>query len=93
MGLQEVVFGYVAMSEFAAVVFMRTKTFIKYFPSFHTLILLSVLYYVQVTDFGLKKTACYAGFSLGAALFCWLLLKLEIPAHNTWDETNPNTPR
>lgn len=75
-GLQELIFGYVAMTEFAAVVFMRTRTFIKYFPSFHTLILVAVLYYAQVTDFGLKKMACYLGFSLGAALFSWMVLSL-----------------
>jgi hypothetical protein len=81
------------MTEFGAVVFMRTKTFIKYFPSFHSLIVISILYYVQICDFGLKKIACYAGFSLGVVFFTWMILNLEIPAHTTWDETSPNTPR
>jgi hypothetical protein len=93
LGLQELIFGYVAMTEFAAVVFMRTRTFIKYFPALHTLLLVAVLFYAQVCDFGLKKLACYAGFSLGAALFAWMVLRLEIPAHNSWDENSHNTPR
>lgn len=93
LGLQEVIFGFIAISEFAAIVFMRTRTFIKYFPSFHSLILISVLYYAQVCDFGFKKLTSYFGFSISAALFCWMVLNLEIPAHTVWDETNPNTPK
>lgn len=84
-GLQEIIFGYIAMTEFAAVVFMRTKTFLKYFPSFHSLIVISILYYCQICDFGFKKIACYAAFSLGGVLFTWMILNLEIPAHTTWD--------
>lgn len=93
LGLQELIFGYVAMTEFAAVVFMRTRSFLKYFPSLHSLILVAVLFYAQVVDFGLKKLACYAAFSLGAALFAWMVLRLEIPAHNSWDPNSHNTPR
>ncbi len=75
-GLQELIFGFIALSEFIAIVFMRTKTFIKYYPSFHSLIMISILYYTQVCDFGLKKIVCYAGFSMCGALLSWMILNL-----------------
>lgn len=75
-GLQELIFGYIALTEFVAIVFMRTRTFIKYYPSFHSLIIIAILYYCQVCDFGLKKIACYAGFSLSIALLSWMILNL-----------------
>ncbi len=93
MGLQELIFGFIALIEFAAIVFMRTKTFIKYFPAIHSLIIVSLLYYGQICDFGFKKLACYAAFSLTGALFSWMVIKLEIPAHTTWDPHHNNTPR
>lgn len=81
------------MTEFAAIVFMRTRTFIKYYPAIHTMLIVSLLYYGQINDFGFKKLACYCAFTISWALFSWMILKLEIPAHNQWDPNNPNTPR
>jgi hypothetical protein len=52
-----------------------------------------VLYYAQVCDFGLKRLVCHTGFSFAAALFVWMVMHLEIPAHNTWDPLSPHTPR
>lgn len=87
------VFGFIALIEFAAIVFMRTRTFLKYYPALHTLIIISAMYYAQVCDFGLKRIAFYAAFTTSGALFAWMVKKLEIPAHTQWESTHPNTPR
>jgi len=92
-GLQELLFGFIALSEFAAIVFMRTRTFIKYFPAFHSLLVIGLLYYGQICDYGFKRIAFNAIFSISAAFFSWMVLKLEIPAHTTWDPAHPNTPK
>lgn len=93
LGLQEMLFGFVALTEFAAIVFMRTRSFIKYYPAIHSLLIISLLYYGQISDFGFKKLACYCAFTTSWSLFSWMVLSLEIPAHNTWDPNNPNTPK
>jgi len=55
--------------------------------------MITLLYYGQVCDYGFKRLLCYWAFSVSAALFSWMVLKLEIPAFNTWDQNLPNTPR
>ena len=72
---------------------MRTRTFIKYYPPIHALLIVALLYYGQVCDYGFKKLVCYWAFSISAAIFSWMVLNLEIPAHNTWDPNAPGTPR
>jgi len=76
------IFGFVALTEFAAIIFMRTRTFIKYYPSFHSLIMILLLYYIVIADFGFQKLACGAAFCISCALFTWMVLNLEIPAMN-----------
>jgi hypothetical protein len=76
LGLQEMLFGFVALTEFGAIVFMRTRTFLKYYPVIHSLFIVTLLYYGQICDFGLKKIACYCAFTLSWALFSWMVLKL-----------------
>lgn len=93
VGLQEIVFGFVALIEFAAIVFMRTRTFLKYYPAIHTLIVVAAMYYAQTSEYGFKKLAFYAAFTASGALFSWLVVELEIPAHTTWDPNHPSTPR
>jgi hypothetical protein len=61
---------------------MRTRTFLKYYPPLHCLLMVTILYYGQVCDYGLKRLLCYWAFSVSAALFSWMVLKLEIPAFN-----------
>lgn len=93
VGLQEMLFGFIALIEFAAIIFMRTRTFLKYYPAFHSLLVLAFLYYGQICDFGFKKLACYAVFAISGAFFSWMVFRLEVPAHTTWDPNHPNTPR
>ena len=92
MGLQEMLFGFVALTEFAAIIFMRTRTFLKYYPTLHSLALLLLLYYLQSAGFGFQKLACVTAFSVSLALFAWMVLHLEIPSQTTWAPENPNTP-
>lgn len=76
LGLQEMAFGFIALIEFAAIVFMRTRTFLKYYPILHSLIIISAMYYAQVCDFGFKRIAFYAAFTTSGALFAWMVMKL-----------------
>jgi hypothetical protein len=71
---------------------MRTRTFIKYFPSFHSILIIIVLYYGETSVFGFKKLACYAAFSISCALFIWMIIHVEIPAQTTWDRNDLFTP-
>ena len=57
LGIQEIVFGFVAATEFVAIIFMRTRTFLKYYPSFHSIALVLLLYYLQAPSFGFQKLA------------------------------------
>jgi len=55
---------------------MRTRTFIKYYPAFHSLLVIGFLYYGQVCDFGFKKICSYAVFTISGALFAWMVYRL-----------------
>ena len=69
-------FGFVALSEFAAIVFMRTRTFLKYYPALHSLTLILLLYYFQSAGFGFQKLACVSAFTLNLSLFTYMVVQL-----------------
>jgi hypothetical protein len=52
-----------------------------------------LLYYGQVCDFGFKRLACFAAFSISGAFFSWMVLKIELPAHTVWDPAHHATPK
>lgn len=72
---------------------MRTRSFIKYYPPIHCLLMITLLYYGQVCDYGFKKLVCIWAFSLSLMMFSWMVIKLEIPAYTVWDPNLINTPR
>lgn len=77
-------FGYFAVVEFGALIFMRTRPFLKYFPVINTLMILFFMLYCKFSHLGFKSSAVACMQFLGIALFAWMVLKLEIPAQKTW---------
>lgn len=75
-GVQELYFGYLAITEFAALIFMRTRPFIRYFPVAYSLTLFLFLLYVKFSIYGFKLYAMLTVHSFGICLFSWFMLKL-----------------
>lgn len=75
-GVGEVLFGYFAVIEFMALVFMRTRPFLKYFPVINTLLIFFFMLYCKFSHFGFKSQAVLAMQFLGLSLFAWMMLKL-----------------
>lgn len=70
------VFGFIALVEFLAIVFMRTRPFIKYYPLMHTLFIIMFLIYSQFVVFGLKKKLWMIVVTASLSLFTLLILEL-----------------
>lgn len=68
-GLEEMMFGFVAMIEFCAITFMRTRPFIKYYPITHTLLMSMFLVYCQFVPFGLKRNCFMIASMASMAIF------------------------
>jgi uncharacterized membrane protein (UPF0136 family) len=73
-GLEEMMFGFIALVEFLAIVFMRTRPFIKYFPLIHTLMVIMFLVYSQFVVFGLKKNLLMMAITASLSLFALMVL-------------------
>ena len=91
-GVEELFFSFMAMIEFAAIIFMRTRPFIKYYPKIHTLLMVGFLIYCEFISIGYKKLLlnCLIGASL--SLFLWMVIRTEIPASNIWNKERNYTP-
>jgi hypothetical protein len=85
-------FGYIALIEFCSKVFMRTRPFLKYYPKVHTMLIVIFIVYCQFVPFGLKKIVCMIVCTLSAALFAYMVLKLEIPGQTAWERNRKYTP-
>lgn len=85
-------FGFVAMIEFCAITFMRTRPFIKFYPIIHTLLMVMFLTYCQFVTFGLKKNCLMIACASSIAIFVKMVVEFEIPAQTTWDRTKKYTP-
>lgn len=69
-------FGYLAIIEFSALIFMRTRPFMNYFPVINTLLIFFFMLYCKFSHFGFKFQAVFALQFLGISLFSWMVLKL-----------------
>lgn len=84
-GVEETYFGYLAIIEFGALIFIRTRPFIRYFPVANSLSLCLFLLYSKFSLFGFKLFVVLLAQFFGIALFSWMMMKLEIPASTTWN--------
>lgn len=91
-GVGQVLFGYFAIIEFAGLVFMRTRPFIKYFPVINTLFIFFFMLYCKFSTLGFKMPAVMGMQFLGMALFSWMVLKLQVPAQKTWNPAHEYVP-
>jgi hypothetical protein len=80
----ETLFGYFAIVEFMALVFMRTRPFLKFFPIINSLVVFFYMLYCKFSHFGFKLLGGLSMNALGIALFAWMMINLEIPAQTTW---------
>jgi len=71
--------------------FIRTRTAIKYFPKITVVLLLSFLVYVQNTLYGFYYLYFYFVLIAIGALFFYLITTIEIPAL-TWNSGYSYTP-
>jgi len=85
-------FGFIAMIEFMAITFVRTRPFLKYYPLTHSVLLVMFLIYCQFVPFGLKKNCLMIASTASLTLFTKMIIEFEIPAQTTWDRTKKYTP-
>eukprot|EP01017_Pseudomicrothorax_dubius_P036517 TRINITY_DN5234_c0_g1_i1.p1 TRINITY_DN5234_c0_g1~~TRINITY_DN5234_c0_g1_i1.p1 ORF type:complete len:314 (-),score=50.13 TRINITY_DN5234_c0_g1_i1:115-1056(-) len=90
-GLDESFYGFVAILEFAALVFIRTRSSLKFFPGFAVLLLVSFLMYFNTSVYGFYSLALYNVIFLSLAGLAYVLLYFEIPALS-WNESHHYTP-
>jgi hypothetical protein len=90
-GIDENFYGLMACLEFAVLVFLRTRSSIKYYPQYIGVAIIMFLTYVNMTAYGFYSMALLilASFCLG--LLCHFLLTLEVPALQ-WNAALPHTP-
>jgi hypothetical protein len=84
-------FGYVALIEFASLIFIRTRSSLKYFPIGIFITFSAFVIYVNITSYGFyflffTFIALVANIFFGLMLLCF-----EIPALS-WDPSYPFTP-
>ena len=91
-GVEESFFGYLAIIEFGALIFMRTRPFIRYFPIANFPVLFLFLLYSKFSLYGFKLFAILSAQFFGIAMFSWMVMKLEIPAQTTWNPAEDCVP-
>ncbi len=97
-GVNESYYGFLALLEFASLVFIRTRSSLKFFPLLTNLILFIFCYYFQATLFGFYQLGFYVANFWILFFFAYLLRTYEIPSVNTWNQfhhyvPNENKPR
>lgn len=90
-GLDENFYGFITLLEFAVMLFLRTRSTLKYFPRVSIILILCFLYYVQMTPYGFYKLALTILVLLVIAFLLFCLMTFEIPAL-TWNPSYHYTP-
>lgn len=75
-GIAELLFGYIAIVEFASLIFMRTRPFIKYFPLFNSINVILFLLYCKVSPYGFKMFGMLTLEFVGISIFSWMMVKV-----------------
>ena len=90
--LNENFFGVVAGAEFCSLLFLRTRTSIKYFPFCFVVLQIMLIYYCSMVDFGYKNWMLAFDVAMSMLTLSFLITKLEIPAQAEWDKLSVYTP-
>ena len=79
-GLDENFYGFIAGLEFATLLFIRTRSSIKWFPVLTLLPIMCFLYYVQYTAYGFYNIALYLMMTVCLSILGYHLAAFEVPA-------------
>lgn len=90
-GLDENFYGFIAFLEFSTLLFMRTRSSLKWFPRFSAVFIISFLYYVQYTAYGFYSMALYLLIATNLGMLAYHLILFEMPALN-WNPSYHFTP-
>jgi len=90
-GLDENFYGFLALIEFLVLLFVRTRTTIKYLPKMSIITMLMFLYYVQYTVYGFYNLALFIMTWVILGMVAYFLNNFEIPAVD-WNPSYHYTP-
>ncbi|KAL4506679.1 hypothetical protein ABPG72_000250 [Tetrahymena utriculariae] len=90
-GLDENFLALLAVLELLIMLFVRTRSSLKWFPRVSILLMSTFLFYTQNTVYGYYSSLLSAIIFLILAFFCYILEEFEIPAVS-WNESYHYTP-
>lgn len=90
-GLDENFYGFVALMEFSTLLFIRTRSSLKWYPRITFILVLSFLFYVQFTAYGFFALGLTLLVAAVMAIFSYHIITFEIPAIG-WNPFHHYTP-
>jgi len=90
-GLDENFYGFLALAEFLVLLFVRTRSTIKFLPKMSVITMLMFLYYVQYTPYGFYNIALFMMSWTILGLLGYFLKSFEIPGID-WNPSYHYTP-
>ena len=91
--INDMYFAYSNFLEFFLFIFIRTRSSIKYYAKFITMINLMFLFYINSYMYGAQLQFFYMMYAFTFAI-CFAFLELfEVPAIRDWNPFDENTPR
>ncbi|EGR30162.1 hypothetical protein IMG5_139650 [Ichthyophthirius multifiliis] len=90
-GVDENFLAYLAILELISLIFIRTRSSLKWFPLFSMALIYTFLFYVQNTLYGYYALFLYSIICFLVVVFAFILLEFEIPAAS-WNDSFHYTP-
>jgi hypothetical protein len=84
-------YGFLALNEFYVLMFMRTRSSLKYYPLASNAIFFIFLYYFQMEAYGFSELGLYLMVFSILCLQAYILRKYEIPSTD-WNPFHKYTP-
>ncbi len=90
-GVDENFLAYLAILELISLIFIRTRSSLKWFPKYSMLLIFTFLFFIQNTLFSFYPLLLYSLMFLELAIFSFVLIHFEIPA-SRWNDSFHYTP-
>ena len=90
-GIDENLYGFMAIIELSSILFIRTRSSLKYFPKFTMILLFTFLYYCKFSFYGFYFIGFYIIVELIIISFLLNIYYFEMPALH-WNSNLPFTP-
>jgi len=90
-GLDENFLAFIAVLELLCLLFVRTRSSLKWFPRFSVLLMAAFVYYLQNTVYGYYSLLLFILTLFVISIFAFMLETFEIPALS-WNESHHYTP-